>query len=243
MTEGTGNRPMDYIRSTLGQARTLKPCLYIFDTCAHKIHVLYYPAHTTHIYQGLNVIVFSVLKQYWAEERTKWEVNGGEVLKKTFLTIYSAAHIWALGPALVKKAFEKTSIWLFNPNIIPAEMMAPSKETSWKGHLPFSQSTPMFKSSVVHPIHIAAQWLEHVLQLPTESTALSIILDNIDNITATIDSATHQLQDPATDYLAWNSPIKPAAQLPPSQPLCFPQSNSNFLGFSNMMQQHHWREN
>ena len=37
----------------------------------HNIHVLCYPAHGTHIYQGLNVAVFSVLKRYWAEERDK----------------------------------------------------------------------------------------------------------------------------------------------------------------------------
>ena len=100
---------------------------------AHKIHVLCYPAHTTHVYQGLDVVVFSVLKQYWAEERTKWEENGGEVSKETFLSIYGAAHIRALSPALVKKAFKKTGIWPFNPDVIPAEMMAPSKETSQKG--------------------------------------------------------------------------------------------------------------
>lgn len=98
--------------------------------CAHRIHVLCYLAHTTHVYQGLDVIVFSVLKQCWAEERTKWEANGGEVSKETFLTIYGAAHIQVLSPELVKKAFEKTGIWPFNPNVIPAEMMAPSKETS-----------------------------------------------------------------------------------------------------------------
>jgi 2-iminoacetate synthase ThiH len=133
-------------------------------------------------------------------------VNGGEVSKETFLTIYGAAHIRALSPALVKKAFEKTGIWPFNPDVVPAEMMALSKETSRKGHLPFAQSTP---------IRIAAQRLEHVLQPPTESVALSIILDDVGDITAIVNSAIRQLQDPATDYLARNSPIKPTAQLPP----------------------------
>jgi hypothetical protein len=34
----------------------------------HNIHVLCYPSHTTHIYQGLDVVIFSVLKKCWTEE-------------------------------------------------------------------------------------------------------------------------------------------------------------------------------
>ena len=175
----------------------------------HKIHVLCYPAHTTHVYQGLDVVVFSVLKQYWAEECTKWEADGGEVSKETFLTIYGAAHIRALSPVLVKKAFEKTGIWPFNPNVVPAEMMAPSKETSLKGHLPFTPPTPA---------RIARSRLKPILQLTTETTVLSSNVatpgDAVD-ISAVVDSAMRQLQDPVMDYLARNSPIKPAARLPP----------------------------
>jgi hypothetical protein len=174
----------------------------------HKIHVLCYPAHTTHVYQGLDVVVFSVLKQCWAEERTKWEANGGEVSKETFLTIYGAAHIRTLSPALVKKAFEKTGIWLFNPDVIPAEMMAPSKETSQIGHLPLTPSTP---------VRIAAQQLEHILRPSAETTTplmKSVAPDVAANVTTVIDFAMHQLQDLAMDYLARNSPIRPTAQLP-----------------------------
>ena len=39
----------------------------------NNIHVLYYPAHGTHVYQGLDIAVFSVLKQFWSEERDRWE--------------------------------------------------------------------------------------------------------------------------------------------------------------------------
>jgi len=39
--------------------------------------------------------------------------------------------------------------------------------------------------------------------------------DSTSGITAIVDSAMRQLQDPAIDYLAWNSPIKPTTQLPP----------------------------
>jgi len=32
---------------------------------AHRIHVLCYPAHGTHVYQGLDVVVFGILKLYF----------------------------------------------------------------------------------------------------------------------------------------------------------------------------------
>ena len=33
----------------------------------HKIHVLCYPSHLTHLYQGLDVVIFSVLKRCWSD--------------------------------------------------------------------------------------------------------------------------------------------------------------------------------
>ena len=124
-----------------------------------QIHILCYPAHTTHVYQGLDVIIFSVLKCHWAEEKTKWEENGGEVTKETFLKIYGEAHIKTLTPELIRKAFEKTGVSLFNPDIIPLEMMAPSKGTSLKGPLPLAPSTP---------VCIAAASLRNLLHLSSE---------------------------------------------------------------------------
>ena len=38
---------------------------YMWD---HKIIVLYYPSHMTHIYQGLDVVIFSVLKLRLSQE-------------------------------------------------------------------------------------------------------------------------------------------------------------------------------
>src|ERR1700749_3266514 len=52
-----------YTRGFLEYART------------HKILVLCYPAHTTHVLQGLDVVVFATVKQYLGEERDKWELE------------------------------------------------------------------------------------------------------------------------------------------------------------------------
>ena len=88
------------------------------------------------------------------------------------------------------------------------EMMAPSKETSRKGSLPFTPSTP---------IRAATNRLNHLLQPPVETVPLSnsIAPESVGIITAVVDSAAHQLQNPAINYLTRNSPIKPTAQLPP----------------------------
>lgn len=99
----------------------------------HHIHVLCYPAHTTHIYQGLDVAVFSVLKWLWSMERDAYEWETSKMIsKENFLLVYSHAHQQALKPDLIAAAFRKTGVWPFNPNVVTEEMMAPSYETQWK---------------------------------------------------------------------------------------------------------------
>ena len=110
----------------------------------HHIHILCYPAHSTHIYQGLDVAVFGVLKLCWSQERDKWQRETGEKIDKSnFLTVYGAAHIRALTPETIQSAFRTTGVWPLNRNAISEEMMAPSKETSCEGELPVRPATPV----------------------------------------------------------------------------------------------------
>ncbi len=72
----------------------------------HNIHILCYPSHSTHIYQGLDVACFSPLKTYYAQERDKFErANGRRVEKGDFLAVYGAAHLQAFIPETIKSAF------------------------------------------------------------------------------------------------------------------------------------------
>lgn len=104
---------------------------------AHKILVLCYPAHTTHLLQGLDVAVFATVKHCLSEERDKHERETGEKIgKENFLKIYGAAHAKSLTPDIIQAAFRKTDIVPFNQNVISREDMAPSKETSCKAYLP-----------------------------------------------------------------------------------------------------------
>jgi len=72
----------------------------------HKIKVPCYVAHGTHIYQGLDVVCFSPLKQEFGKQRDKllWE-TGEPITKENFLKVYGAAHLNVLQPNLIKTAF------------------------------------------------------------------------------------------------------------------------------------------
>ena len=109
----------------------------------HLIIVFCYIPHGTHIYQGLDVVIFSLLKKYIGEERDNWLRKYGAAMdKNTFLVIYGQAHVRALTSGNIKSAFKKTGIWPFNPSVVTEEMLAPSKETSSEAHLPIPPDDP-----------------------------------------------------------------------------------------------------
>lgn len=96
-----------------------------------KILVLCYPSHTTHIYQGLDVVIFSVLKRRLSQERDVWvRKYMKEITKENFLEIYGHAHIETLTPENVRAAFRKTGVHPFDPTVVTESMLAPSKPTS-----------------------------------------------------------------------------------------------------------------
>lgn len=111
------------------------------------IHVLCYPAHATHIYQGLDVVIFAILKLLLGQERDKLLRDTGKAINKSnFLSVISNAYTRALTPGNIRTAFRKTGIHPFNPDVVTPDMLAPSKETSLESHLPVetSESTKVF---------------------------------------------------------------------------------------------------
>ncbi|TFY67238.1 hypothetical protein EVJ58_g1758 [Rhodofomes roseus] len=110
----------------------------------HTISVICYPSHSTHIYQGLDVIIFSVLKRCWTDERDGFERRSAQKVSKTnFLAIYAAAHVRALTSANILSAFRTTGVIPVNRDVITEDDMAPSLETSIEAALPFMPSTPV----------------------------------------------------------------------------------------------------
>ena len=89
----------------------------------HLIVVLCYIPHSTHIFQGLDVIIFSPLNKMIGEEWGKWlRKNGVAMDKNNFLEAYGKAHVCALSPANIKAAFKKTGIWPFNPDVVTEDV-------------------------------------------------------------------------------------------------------------------------
>lgn len=117
-------------------------CGFLEYTCTHQILMICYPAHTTHISQGLNVVVFSVLKHFWTIKHDQHEhETGGNVDKTNFLGIYWRAHLWTMNLDTIHTAFQKTGIWPLDPGVITAAMMVPSKEMSCDGYLPIEPTS------------------------------------------------------------------------------------------------------
>ena len=111
-------------------------------THEHKIIVICYPAHGTHLYQGLDVIVFAVLKLHLSQEHDRWFCTTGQPIdKNNFLQILLEAYVFAFTPENVKTSFCKTSIVPFNLSVITADMLATSKETSAEAHLSMTKKT------------------------------------------------------------------------------------------------------
>jgi hypothetical protein len=53
------------------------------------ILILCYLAHTTHLLQGLDVVVFVILRRILSEERDHYERETGEKISKAnFMTVY-----------------------------------------------------------------------------------------------------------------------------------------------------------
>lgn len=110
----------------------------------HNIVVICYPAHTTHIYQGLDVVIFSPLKRHFSEARDNFERTRREkVTKDNFLRVFAEAWMKAATPDNIKAAFRKTGAWPYDPSQISARMLAPSKETSYTCNLPLQPPSPV----------------------------------------------------------------------------------------------------
>ena len=80
--------------------------------------------------------------------------------KENFLHVYAAAHIRAFTPENIKASFRKTGLVPFNPDIITAEMMAPSLESLSAGVMPLAnqQGSLVQAISALLQEHVARKW-------------------------------------------------------------------------------------
>ena len=112
-----------------------------FINMAHSppIVVICYPPHTTHVLQGLDIVIFAVVKGSWSAALDEWEQETGQkVTKDDFLFIYAKAHLKGFTKSNILQAFQKTGVYPLNPNKITTTQMAPALEHSITGTLVLS---------------------------------------------------------------------------------------------------------
>ena len=96
-----------------------------------------------HLYQRLDVVIFSVLKRSWTKFCDDFERNGAKVAKTNFSSVYAKAHIEALSKENIISAFKKTGIVPFDPNVITITMLVLSHTSSTKSSLPLALTSPV----------------------------------------------------------------------------------------------------
>jgi hypothetical protein len=172
---------------------------FLLHARLNMIIVLCYPAHGTHVYQGLDVVIFSVLKRFLAEARDTLLRDTGASLDKTnFLEIYASAHTRALTKENILRAFAKTGVWPFCRDVVTDDMLAPSKETSCESHLPVPPAptgaikilTDMFcKLSLVEDDETEPSNRPELIPSNASSTSkaskLDVILEAVDSLSQT----------------------------------------------------------
>jgi hypothetical protein len=120
-----------------GSHLTVKFLDYAFD---HKIEVVGYPPHSTHILQGLGVVCFlgykKMYKQYIQEH---FRMTQRAVTKEVFLEALSNIVPRAFKPSVIQAAFRRTGIDPIDRTVVPADAVAPSEETSTQPMFPVEQ--------------------------------------------------------------------------------------------------------
>ena len=136
---------------------TLEFLLYAKE---HNIIVMGYVPHTTHLCQGLDVILFSPHKRAFAEECEKHEQETGQTLERAdFVVVNHRAVVRVFTQSNILAAFRKTGIRPFDPTVITEKMLAPSLPTS----LQPSQVFPIIQPSPVRKV-LDIIWGSQVIQ-------------------------------------------------------------------------------
>jgi hypothetical protein len=178
----------------------------------HNIVVLCYPSHSTHVYQGLDVVIFSVLKRAWSDERDKFEARGPTVTKLNFMGVYAKAHVRAFTESNIRAAFAKTGIVPYNPDVVTTAMMAPSLETSTTSLLPLELASPVREVVDLISQHKAQKRRREEMEASgdmEETTATS------SNPSYTpVRRALASLATTSASFLVSNSPIQSTSVLP-----------------------------
>ncbi|CAM4555686.1 unnamed protein product [Leuciscus chuanchicus] len=107
-----------------------------------NVHIMCYPAHTTHALQPADKALFKSLKHHWDQEGRKWTrmMAGQKLSRMEFSAVFSRA--WAKAATIenAQAGFRGTGMFPLNKDILPETAFAPSKTT--ERVLPSTLPTP-----------------------------------------------------------------------------------------------------
>lgn len=182
----------------------------------HRIHVICYPSHSTQLYQGLDVVIFGILKQAFSNEMLAFESKTGQgVCKENFLQVYAPAHIASFTERNIKAAFAKTGVYPFDRSAISTTAMKPSIEHSCTGDgLPLPQPSPV--RAIAKMIRQSGSQLPGRTHrgpfAPSQQDQDDIPIDPI--LLAESQLASQQLAQTSAGYLVSSSPVKASSNPP-----------------------------
>jgi hypothetical protein len=188
----------------------------------HGVVVLCYPSHSTHVYQGLDVVIFSILKRAWSDEQDKFETQGSAVTKQNFMAIYAKAHVRAFTESNIRAAFAKTGIVPYNPDVVTEKMMAPSLETSRTSLLPLGLASPVREVVDLISHHNARKrkWQEMEMDDFDSAEALATPTISPSPPYTPVRRGLASLATTSAAFLVSSSPIRSTSRLPPLFTTC-----------------------
>jgi 4-hydroxybenzoate polyprenyltransferase len=112
---------------------------------AHKVRLLYLPAHTSHVTQPLDVGTFAPLKHYYREELRPYAniSSTAPVAKQRFLIAYKITHSKAINSRTIRNAFKAAGIW-------PTGAHRVLKKIQHTKHTPQQQEAPITPKKQQH---------------------------------------------------------------------------------------------
>lgn len=230
------------LSSPCGQTQLPLSRAFLKYTRTHCIKVICYPSHSTHIFQGLDVVIFSPLKKNWSDARDDWERSSKRVDKMSFLEVYARAHFKTLTEANIKTAFRVTGIVPFNPDIITEDMMAPAWESSSAGLLPVTQHPVIqqlaemlgdYLNSQAAPVNasLEGEYKASTGSLDSPSQTRNAMQTMDTTIPFIIRSAANGLASTSASFLTSSVPIQSSHELPHYQPFPIsPQKPHRYKG-------------
>jgi len=111
---------------------------------AANIIVLGYPPHTTHLLQGLDVVLFSPFKNAFAKHAAEYlSETGRDVDKCNFLQVLHSSVEDSFTQDNILTAWRKTGLRPVDPSVIADKDLAASRPFSIKHHTPLEPPSPI----------------------------------------------------------------------------------------------------